>query len=225
MVTMEAQKSKVYHVLFVEDDTLCRQRLTQAISTQPNLKSLAEVGSVREAMTFLRQENTDVLIVDIGLPDGNGLDLIRYCKSMSHEVICLVVTIHGDENHVLEALALGAQGYLLKDAPLSDLGEAMMSAIGGDMPVSPRIAKALLRHLRPPQDIVACHEDIHLTPREIEVLEHLSLGYTRAEIANKLYISIHTVGVHIRHIYKKLQVSSGKKAIRKARQYGIIRTE
>ena len=225
MDSREAHKHRTYHVLFVEDDILCRQRLTQAISTQSNLKLLAEVGSVREAMALLAQGNTDILIVDIGLPDGSGLDLIRYCKSMSHEVICLVVTIHGDEHHVLEALALGAQGYLLKDAPLSDLAEAIMSAIGGDMPVSPRIAKALLRHLHPPQGITTVHEDMHLTPREVEVLEHLALGYTRAEIAHKLYISIHTVGVHIRHIYKKLQVSSGKKAIRKARQHGIIRTE
>ncbi len=222
---MEAQKHRTYNVLFVEDDRLCRQRLTQAISAQPELKLLAEVGSVCEAMTLLRQENTDILIVDIGLPDGNGLELIRYSNTLPKAVICLVVTIHGDEHHVLEALALGAQGYLLKDAPLSDLAEAIMSAIAGDMPISPRIAKALLTHLHPPKDTTLPHVDTHLTSREVEVLEYLSYGYTRAEIANKLYISIHTVSMHIKHIYKKLQVSSGKRAIRKARQFGIIHDE
>jgi DNA-binding NarL/FixJ family response regulator len=133
-----------------------------------------------------------------------------------------VITIYGDEAHVLEALAAGAVGYLLKDAPLSDLGEAIVSAIGGGVPISPGIARALLTHLQPPADQKTFDAEAHLSPRETEVLDYLARGYTRAEIAGVLHLSINTIGIHIKHIYRKLQVNSGKKAVFKARRQGLL---
>jgi len=215
-------KTKTHRVLLVEDDPACRERLARAIQTHPELALLAAVGSLQEAMAWMGGEHPDVLVVDIGLPDGSGLDLIRACKSREDCALCLVITIYGDEGHVLEALAAGAAGYLLKDAPLSDLGEAIISAIGGGVPISPAIARALLAHLPPPPDPSQFDAESHLSPRETEVLEHLARGYTRAEIADALKLSINTIGIHIKHIYRKLQVNSGKKAVFEARRQGLL---
>lgn len=215
-----------YGVLLVEDDPLCRQRLVHAIKVQASLKVLAEAGSIREAMALRKKIIPDVLVVDIGLPDGSGIDLIRQCKAMHGETICLVMTIYGDKQHVFEALSAGAAGYLLKDAPLSELGEAILSAIEGDAPVSPSIAKSLLEHLRPIKGESTPDVDMqHMTPREEEILNYLALGFSRAEIVSKLEISINTVSIHIKHIYRKLQVNSGKKAVFKARQYGLLKSD
>ena len=215
-----------YDVLLVEDDPSCRQRLTQVIEAHSALTLLADVGSVQEAMGFMGSSKPDVLIVDIGLPDGSGIDLIRHCKSMPGETACLVVSIYGDEQHVLEALAAGATGYLLKEAPLIELGEAILSAVGGDAPISPRIAKALLQQFQPDEGALVSEVDENqLTSREEEVLGFLAKGFTRAEIAKKMDISINTVGAHIKHTYQKLEVNSGSKAVYKARQYGLIKGE
>jgi len=188
--------TKTYRVLLVEDDPACRERLARAIKARSELVLLADVGSLQEAMAWMEGEHPDVLVVDIGLPDGNGLDLIRACKRREDCALCLVITIYGDEAHVLEALAAGAVGYLLKDAPLSDLGEAIVSAIGGGVPISPGIARALLAYLHPPADQSKFDSEAHLSPRETEVLEYLARGYTRAEIAGVLHLSINTIGIH-----------------------------
>lgn len=215
-------KAKTHRVLLVEDDSLCRERLARAIEARPELALIAGVGSVREAMARMEKECPAVLVVDIGLPDGSGLDLIRVCKRMDEHALCLVITIYGDEAHVLEALAAGATGYLLKDAPLSGLGEAIIGAICGGVPISPGIARALLTHLHPPVDQTAFDAEAHLSPRETEVLDYLARGYTRAEIAGALKLSINTIGIHIKHIYRKLQVNSGKRAVFEARRQGLL---
>lgn len=216
----------VYGVLLVEDDSLCRERLVHGIKAQPRLKLLADVGSVRESTTFCHNNRPDVLVVDIGLPDGSGIELIKGCKALWDDVVCLVVTMHGDEQRVFEALSAGAAGYLLKDAPLSELGDAILSAIDGDTPISPRIAKALLKYLKPFQNEVSPDPEVgQLTRREEEILNFLAQGYSRSEIAAKLIISINTVSIHIKNTYRKLQVTSASKAVFKARQYGLLKDE
>jgi DNA-binding NarL/FixJ family response regulator len=211
-------------VLLVEDDLICRQRLVQAITAQPGLILLSEIGSVVEAMALIKEKVPDVLVVDIGLPDGSGIDLIEHCNTLPEAITCLVVSVHSDEQHVLEALSAGAMGYLLKETPAFELGEAILSASEGDVPISPRIAKALLQKLRPPKDVIVNDEDMkHLTPREEQVLGYLAQGFTRDEIAGKLKVSMNTVGAHTKHIYQKLKVNSGRKAVHKARQYGLLK--
>jgi DNA-binding NarL/FixJ family response regulator len=213
-----------FGVLLVEDDPLCRERLAQGIRAQPRLNLLANVGSMTKARDLIQNNTPDVLVVDIGLPDGSGIDLIRECKAASEETVCLVVTVHGDVQRVFEALSAGAAGYLLKDAPLSELGEAILSAIDGDTPISPRIANALLKHLQPVKDDTTAESDAHnLTRREEEILNYLAYGFTRNEIADKLHISINTVSIHIKNTYRKLDVNSGSRAVFKARKFGLLK--
>jgi DNA-binding NarL/FixJ family response regulator len=217
-----------FGVLLVEDDPLCRERLAQGIREQPRLELLADVDTMSRARDLIQKRTPDVLVVDIGLPDGSGIDLIRECKAASEETVCLVVTIHGDVQRVFEALSAGAAGYLLKDAPLSELGAAILSAIDGDTPISPRIANALLKHLQPIKNEASAEveaEAHHLTRREEEILNYLAYGFSRSEIADKLNISINTVSIHIKNTYRKLDVNSGSKAVFKARQYGLLKDE
>jgi DNA-binding NarL/FixJ family response regulator len=215
-----------FGVLLVEDDPFCRERLAQGIRAQPRLNLLADVDTMSKARDFIQNYTPDVLVVDIGLPDGSGIDLIRECKAASEEAVCLVVTVHGEVQRVFEALSAGAAGYLLKDAPLSELGEAILSAIDGDTPISPRIANALLKHLQPVQDDATTEAEYHnLTRREEEILNFLAYGFTRNEIADKLNISINTVSIHIKNTYRKLDVNSGSKAVFKARRYGLLKDD
>jgi DNA-binding NarL/FixJ family response regulator len=215
-----------FGVLLVEDDLLCRERLAQGIRAQPRLNLLADVDTIGKARDLIQKNTPDVLVVDIGLPDGSGIDLIRECKSASDQTVCLVVTVHGEVQRVFEALSAGAAGYLLKDAPLSELGEAILSAIDGDTPISPRIANALLKHLQPVKDEITTETEKHnLTRREEEILNYLAYGFTRNEIADKLSISINTVSIHIKNTYRKLDVNSGSRAVFKARKFGLLKDD
>lgn len=210
-----------YKVMVVEDDPLCRERFIKAVDQRDELQFLCGVGSLAEARNKLKQGCPDILVVDIGLPDGSGIDLIRECKQNNSKTLCLVVTIYGDENHVLDAMASGASGYLQKDAPLSELGEAIVSILHGGMPISPSIAKALLKHL-PVEEEAEDEADNALTQRETEVLQMIAKGYSRDEIADNLHISLNTVSAHTKNIYNKLEVHSGTSAIYKAQSKGWL---
>jgi DNA-binding NarL/FixJ family response regulator len=118
-------------------------------------------------------------------------------------------------------LAAGASGYLQKDAPLSEIGEAVVSVTEGGVPVSPSIAKALLKYLSAPSPAEQ-NADYYLTDRETDVLRLIARGYSREEIANKLNISLNTVSAHAKNIYRKLEVHSSTGAIDKARKAGLI---
>ncbi len=207
--------------MVVEDDPLCRERFIKAIEQRAELSTFASAACLRDARESLKQGVPDVLVVDIGLPDGSGIDLITECKKSNPGTLCLVVTIYGDENHVLNAMAAGASGYLQKDAPLSELGEAIVSILHGGMPISPSIAKALLKHLATPANKLEDDENA-LTLRETEVLNKIAMGYSREEIADQLHISLNTVSAHTKNIYCKLEVHSGTSAIHKARSKGWI---
>ncbi len=212
---------KSFEVMVVEDDPLCRQRFIDAVAQQQELTLFGAADSVSAARQLLAQATPDVLVVDIGLPDGSGIDLIRHCKQTCPQVFCLVVTIYGDEKHVLNAMAAGASGYLQKDAPLSELGEAVVSIVHGGVPISPSIARALLKNLSFAADEPDAPENA-LTRRETEVLQMLAKGYSREEIAEHLHISLNTVSAHTKNIYAKLEVHSGAKAIHEARSRGWL---
>ena len=223
MEMMDIDMESTKQVMIVEDDPFCRDRFVRAASERKELSLLCEADCLSDARKCLSKTLPDVLVVDIGLPDGSGIDLIKECKSRNSGLLCLVVTIYGDENHVLNAMAAGASGYLQKDAPLSELGEAIVSILQGGLPISPSIAKALLTHIPtaiPTTD--AKETENGLTQREVEVLNMIAKGYCRDEIAEKLHISLNTVSAHTKNIYSKLEVHSGTGAIHKAKNRGWI---
>ena len=211
-----------YRVLLVEDDPTTRGRLARVIDGHPRLRLLAAVGSCEAARRELQLAQPDVLLTDLDLPDGSGIDLIR---EIGDRTAAMVITIFGDEQHVVAAIQAGALGYLLKDGDADYIGSSILEMLAGGSPISPPIARYLLRRLREPPREVAQGE-AHTPPiseREQEVLRLIVKGFTYAEIAGIMHIATTTVASHVRSIYRKLDVTSRGEAAYEAIQLGLVK--
>jgi DNA-binding NarL/FixJ family response regulator len=168
-----------------------------------------------------------VLLTDLGLPDGDGMELIRLARAESAETLPLVITVFGDEQHVVTAIEAGAMGYLLKDGTADYIGTSIIEMIGGGSPISPPIARYLLRHFR--HDVPSPAPDAdgrpRLSDREAQVLSLIVKGFTYAEIAKLLEVSTHTVTTHVRNIYRKLEVHTRGEAVYEALQLGLVKVK
>lgn len=214
----------LHTVLIVEDDAPTRRRLARAVAQRRELSVVAEAGSLAEGLAALQREAPDVILVDLGLPDGSGLDLIQVARRLSADTHCLVVTVFGDEQSVVSAIETGARGYLLKDASHDLVGQAVLDVLAGGSPISPPIARHLLRRFQP-QVPDPRGGGPRLSGREREILELVVKGFTFPEIAHLLNISAHTVTTHVRRIYRKLEVSSRSEAVYEALQRGLVKLD
>jgi len=165
----------------------------------------------------------DVLLVDLGLPDGSGLDVIRATRAQWPQCSVLVSTIFGDEAHVLRSIEAGAMGYLLKDVSAAELAQEIRSLHAGGSPISPMVArKILMRAAATAAPAPLPEPAMALSAREREVLQLVSKGFTTDEAAAALGISGTTVLTFVRRIYAKLQVSTRAEAIAVAHQRGLL---
>ena len=222
------------HVAVVEDDVACRVALVEAVNAAPDMRLQWAIATRAEALTAITQPNAtpaDVLLVDLGLPDGSGLEVIAMARQRWPDCVAMVSTIFGDEEHVLRAIQVGAMGYLLKDvAPPQVVEEIRLLAAGGS-PISPMVARKLLV-MRLSADsatpVFAATEtraedradsgaDTGLSTREIEVR-----GHTLEEVARALSLSRHTVRTFVRRLYAKLQVSTRAQAVREGLRQGLL---
>ena len=187
------------------------------------------MGDLASGIDLLNRLAPDVLLMDLDLPDGNGMSLIEEIESRKLKTEAMVISVFGDERHVIRAIEAGAGGYLLKDGGADQITSAILQLVAGGAPISPSIAKHLLKRFRHHQQPDTQDTDNTqmepLTNREQEILKFVSYGYTAQEIAKQSNISIHTVNTHIRNIYSKLAVNSRAEAIMKAVRHGIIKTE
>jgi DNA-binding NarL/FixJ family response regulator len=217
-----------HSVLLVEDDEHPRAHLARAVRANPALELIGVAGSCAEARELLARRAPEVLLTDLGLPDGSGIELIRELRARHPDALAMVITVFGDEGSVLSAIAAGATGYLLKDGTSDYIGESIVQLVAGGSPISPSIARHLLRRFRPPEQpstpIQAPAADApHLTARETEVLQLIAKGFSFGEIAELLAISPHTVTAHVRSIYRKLEVSSRGAAVFEAANLGLLK--
>jgi len=212
-----------HRVLLVEDDASTRTYLEDAVSARSELRLVGSVGTVAAGRDRLAAEPVDVLLTDLGLPDGSGISLISEASAKGG-VLSLVVTVFGDEEHVVAAIEAGAMGYLLKDQSPGDVGRAILDMIGGGSPMSPAIARYLLRRMHDDKSPSA-PDAPKLSDREREVLGYIVKGFTYAEIAELTSISPHTVSTHIRKMYRKLSVHSRGEAVYEALQLGIVKSD
>src|SRR5688572_6456879 len=179
------------------------------------------VGTCAEIRAALRQGRPDVLLVDLGLPDGNGVDVIAEAATRHAGLPVMVITVFGDERRVVRAIKAGATGYLLKDDPTREIGAAIQLMHVGGSPISPAIARHLIRLFQPvPPD--ESRAERRLTAREQEVLSLAAKGFSYAEIAQMLNLSANTIASYTKHIYEKLAVSSRSEAIYEASRLGLI---
>jgi DNA-binding NarL/FixJ family response regulator len=208
-------------IAILEDDLPTRARLAEALGKHQALSVCAELGSVAEARDWLaRGESCAAFLVDLGLPDGSGVDIIRELRASTRPPEIMVITAMADRHHVIEAIEAGASGYLLKDAEPAVVADAVLELLAGGSPISPSIARHLLRRIQePPTEKTA----LTLTTRETEVLTLAAKGLTYEEIAEALDLSYHTVTTHTRHIYRKLSSRTRSQAIFEALRQGLIR--
>jgi DNA-binding NarL/FixJ family response regulator len=204
----------------VLDDVIDSQTwLSQALTTAFEGIALQCVGNLAEARAWLAANAApDIALIDLGLPDGSGVELIAELNRNSPRTLCVVASIYDDNQHLFPALRAGAQGYLLKDQPLPQIIDLLKGIAEGRPPLSPAIARKLLGHFQPsPQP-----EYEHLTEREHEVLRLIAKGMTLPETARLLGISPHTISGYVKNIYRKLNVSSRAEAALTARNLGIV---
>lgn len=216
-------------VVIVEDDPRIAAHVAHGVTAHGDLLLLGAAGSLAEARSLL-DHDADLFILDLGLPDGNGIDLIAEIRAQrGPEPKILVLSVLGDQTTVLAAVLAGADGYLLKDLDSLDIGQQAAAALSGGAPLSPSIAAYVLRYLRGQQEqpqheqAKSDDEDPDLSPREYELLQLLARGQSNRQAAEALSLSPHTVGDHVKSIYRKLGVSSRGEAMVRAFRSGLLR--
>lgn len=213
-------------VALVEDDPTMRESFERVIGAEPSLRFAFGASTAGQLLAWFAGHPVDVLLVDLGLPDCSGLEVIRRCRDMQPACAMMVLTIFGDEVNMLSAFEAGASGYLLKDGTEADLATHILSLHAGGSPMSPTIARQLLVRWqgRPAaQPMTAVAENEALSPRETEVLGLIARGFTYTEAAQRMGILLSTVQSHVRNIYSKLDVHNKAEAVFEARQLGLLR--
>jgi DNA-binding NarL/FixJ family response regulator len=217
-------------VLIVEDEPEFLRRFSDAVLADPRLRLLAAVSTGAAAKALLDAAPPDVMLVDLGLPDMDGVDLIRHAAQRAPHCDVLVVTMFGDDGHVLASIEAGATGYLLKDLSAERVAAGIHEVREGGSPISPSIARRVLMRFRitpgpapaaaaPPR---APAEPNPLSERETEILRLVAKGLSFDTVGELLGISPHTVVAHVKKIYRKLAVHSRGEAVYEAGQMGLL---
>ena len=220
-------------VLVVEDEPEFMHRFSEAVLADPGLRLAGMVGNGLAAIAMLDAQTPDAMLVDLGLPDISGIEVIRHAAKHHPGCDVMVVTMFGDDEHVMGSIEAGATGYLLKDASGQRIAAAVHELRAGGSPISPSIARRVLGHFRvavtpgaapqpnaPPAAAPA--EPSPLTERETEILRLTAKGLNFETIGNLLEISPHTVVAHVKKIYRKLAVHSRGEAVYEASQMGLL---
>jgi DNA-binding NarL/FixJ family response regulator len=202
-------------LVLVEDNAEIRRNLQLILSYYDELAIAAVYSNAEEFIRDFGQLSPDVVIMDINLPGVSGIETVRVLKPRNEKVQYLMCTIYDDEEHIFEALCAGASGYLLKNTAPEKFLQAIKDIYGGGSPMSPEIARKVVRSFQQPVKNNTAYEG--LSQREKEILDFLAKGLRYKEIAQELFISIETVRTHIRNIYEKLQVNSRTDALNKIR--------
>ena len=184
-----------------------------------------EASRVHEALALIEKARFDVALIDLGLPDGSGVDVVAELHAAQPEAQAVVVTIHDDDDHLFPALQAGAFGYVLKDQAAPVIVDQFRRMSQGEPPLSPAIARRVMAYFASrssqrerPKNMPS----VVLTDRENEVLLRVAKGYTLPEIAVQLHLSRHTVSDYVKHIYRKLNVSSRAEAALEAQRLGLF---
>ncbi len=209
-------------VTIVEDNKPIREGLTALIDGTPELSCTNSFETCEEMLSNLKETNPDVILMDINLPGISGIEGVKKVKNILPDTNIIMLTVHEDDKSIFEALMFGATGYLLKTTPPAQIIEAIKDANSGGSPMNSNIANKVINLMRmshTKKDIVST---IKLSERETEILQKLSNGTGYKNIADELFISIHTVRYHIRNIYEKLHVNCQSEAIAIALRNGLI---
>ncbi len=210
--------SPAIKVAIVEDDPIMLSTLSAIISGADEMAVIGTATNVADGRALIDGGGFEVLLCDLGLPDGNGLELIRLCAGRHPTADIMVITLFAEQRKVLECIRAGAKGYLHKDQEADSCVDAIREIRRGGSPISPVIARQLLLHIKPQPQA----GDAKLSERELEILNMLARGFSKRECADVLNLSVNTVSTHVKNIYAKLEVNSRTEALFEASSQGII---
>lgn len=200
-------------VSIVEDNDQLRGTLARVIARAEGFECLGQFPSAEAALEGLPKQCPDLVLMDINLPGMNGVECVRKLKQVLPQLQIMMLTVYEDTENIFNALAAGATGYMLKRTPRAELLEAIREVKRGGSPMTTHIARKVVQSFQKP--VSTNQQTENLSPREQEVLDHLSQGFLYKEIAEKLGISYETVHTYIRRIYEKLQVRTRTEAVAK----------
>ena len=220
-------------VILVEDEPATLDHLIQVMQSSPALQLLGVATTVQDAYSLLFMTQPKVALIDLGLPDSSGIEIIRWLSKNKPETEPLVITTFGDEDHVVRSLEAGATGYLLKDYSNDELIGHIVEVANGGSPISPLVARQLLFRIQNSRTTQAdtlpsrttyksLPNATRITDRELMVIQQVAKGFTAQEIAAQMGISTHTVSTHVKRIYKKLHVHSRSEAVYEASLLGLL---
>ncbi len=214
------------NILLLEDLPEIREWLKTLVMQVFPRSIISECSRVHSALEFVTALKFDLALIDLGLPDGSGVDVVSFLRETQPEAQSVVVTIHDDDDHLFPALQAGAFGYLLKEQAREQLAEQLKRMSQGEPPLSPSIARRVISHFAAqtvrqprPQNV----PQVLLTERENDVLLRVAKGFTLPEIGTQLGLSRHTIADYVKQIYRKLNVSSRAEAALEAQRLGLFR--
>lgn len=222
------QPDKPVRVLVVDDDVHIRRVMLQQIMNDKRTLMVGQAASLREGKKLIRQLEFDVMLLDINLGDGSGLDLLDLMKSVRPQAEAVIVSVIETDDQVLKAFEMGAVGYMVKNSWFGNYVQSVLQVANGGASITPNLARRLLQRFdktAPQQQIMPPLPDPamdRLSEREREVLRMVATGYTSAEIGERLLITAMTVNTHIKNIYRKLQVRTRAQAVRFASLRGLF---
>jgi DNA-binding NarL/FixJ family response regulator len=230
---MQPQK---HRVVICEDNLPLRKEFDALITGSERYELVGSSAYGLDVMDLLNKIKVDILLLDLQLPDTHGLEVLKHKQLVQPLCEALIVTMFGDEQSVLSAIEAGATGYVLKDEPGAQLLDAMDELLRGGSPITPSIARLMLRRLQPQSQITltaalttgtwneSLPEELPFqwSEREDEVLSYVAKGYSVQEVADLLHLSANTIKTHVRRIYKKLSVTSRSEALHEARALGLL---
>jgi len=212
-------------ILLLEDLPEIRAWLSKLVLEVFPGAEISECARVHDAIELVKAVKFDLALVDLGLPDGSGVDVVTQLRDVQPEAQSVVVTIHDDDEHLFPALQAGAFGYILKEQARELISEQLHRISQGEPPLSPSIARRVMAYFRAkakPQPATNAMPNVSLTDRESEVLLRVAKGYTLPEIGVQLGLSRHTIADYVKQIYRKLNVSSRAEAALEAQRMGLF---
>ena len=224
MTVVDADSKTPINIAIVEDDLTLRQVLVSTLEADPDYVVVAQFADGKTALRGIPGLAPDMVLIDLGLPDISGIEVIRQLKVSAPDCDILVVTIFGDERTITSALEAGANGYLLKGASLEELRRDVQHLRTGGAPLSPMVARQLLNKLqaKPADSNLPIGNGTKLTKREHDILQMIAKGFSYAETSQICGVASATVHSHLKSIYRKLEVHSKTEAVYEARRRSLI---
>jgi DNA-binding NarL/FixJ family response regulator len=218
------RNAELARLVVVDDHELARAGLRTMLTGQRGMNLIGEAKNGHEALALCRRLQPDLALIDVRMPDLDGLATCRSIKQEFSAISVILVTMHENPQYLLEAFRAGASGYVLKDITQRELLATVRRVLRGESVLNPEIAIRVLGHLTGTSPQQADLPAMHLSPREREVLQLLAQGRTNREIARTLTVSVSTVKIHVEHILAKLGVSDRTQAAVRALELGLLET-